>query len=141
MCVGRRSYANCEQLQYIGRRKKQTKEIPTPDSTSNEGEEKPNEVHLTKLFIGLDIAEGQKKLDIQYPCAEFFGICKGWSSYNEQMHFVQIKNVKVYDLPNDVYVEGETRPNRPSKRKRSNLKQDGSKRPKSIVQSSAEAES
>lgn len=117
-----------------------TKDIPALTSISIEGEESPNEVHLTKLFIGLDIAEGQKKLDIQYPCAEFFGICKGWASFNENIHFVQIKNVKVYDLPDDVYVEGETRPIRPSKRKRVALKQDGSKRPKSTVQSSTEVE-
>ena len=68
---------------------------------------------MTKLFIGLKLdlsKEGEKKLDIQYPCAEFFNICKGWQDFDSEKHFIQIKNVKLYDLLDDVYVDGETRP-------------------------------
>ncbi|KAM9901766.1 hypothetical protein OXX79_004345 [Metschnikowia pulcherrima] len=110
-----------------------TKKLSVPKHSLQDGEGSANEVHLTKLYIGLEIAEGQKKLDIQYPCAEFFGLCKGWATYDERLHFVQIKNVKVYDLPNDVYVEGEKRPTRPSKRKKPSLGQDGVKRPRSTM--------
>ncbi|KAF7999424.1 poly(A) polymerase [Metschnikowia aff. pulcherrima] len=110
-----------------------TKTLSVPKHSLQDGEGSDNEVHLTKLYIGLEIAEGQKKLDIQYPCAEFFGLCKGWATYDERLHFVQIKNVKVYDLPNDVYVEGEKRPTRPSKRKKPSLGQDGVKRPRSTM--------
>ena len=110
-----------------------TKTLSVPKHSLQDGEGSANEVHLTKLYIGLEIAEGQKKLDIQYPCAEFFGLCKGWATYDERLHFVQIKNVKVYDLPNDVYVEGEKRPTRPSKRKKPSLGQDGVKRPRSTM--------
>ncbi|OVF10156.1 putative poly(A) polymerase [Clavispora lusitaniae] len=103
------------------------------EKASNEGEEQEHEVHLTKLYIGLDIAEGHKKLDIQYPCSEFFSICKGWATFDDKVHVVQIKNVKLYDLPNDVYVEGETRPTKATKRKRAGSKADNIKRPKSVV--------
>lgn len=103
------------------------------EKASNEGEEQEHEVHLTKLYIGLDIAEGHKKLDIQYPCLEFFSICKGWATFDDKVHVVQIKNVKLYDLPNDVYVEGETRPTKATKRKRAGSKADNIKRPKSVV--------
>lgn len=103
------------------------------EKLSDEGKEQANEVHLTKLYIGLDIAEGHKKLDIQYPCLEFFGICKGWATFDEKVHVVQIKNVKLHDLPNDVYEEGETRPTKTSKRKRAGSKTENIKRLKSVV--------
>lgn len=93
------------------------------------------EVHLTKLFIGLDIDlhNGEKKLDIQHPCADFFNICKGWQFFDESVHTIQIKHVRLYDLPNDVYVEGEERPSKASKRKRLATKDASKKRPKSEI--------
>lgn len=112
---------------------KSTESVPVLEAPSDEGKEQANEIHLMKLYIGLDIAEGQKKLDIQYPCSEFFNVCKSWATYDEKLHFVQIKNVKLYDLPNDVYVEGEKRPTKTSKRKSSSSKDNNIKRPKSVV--------
>lgn len=103
------------------------------EQLSDEGKEQANEVHLTKLYIGLGIADGHKKLDIQYPCLEFFGICKGWATFDEKVHVVQIKNVKLHDLPNDVYEDGETRPVKNSKRKRTGSKSETIKRLKSVV--------
>lgn len=79
------------------------------------------ETHLTKVYIGLEIDlqnKSDKKLDIQQPCSDFFGICKGWASYSDTMNFISIKHVKLHDLPNDVYVEGEQRPIKASKRKK-----------------------
>lgn len=90
-------------------------------------------LHLTKLYIGLDIdIKGAKSLDIQVPCSEFFNLCKGWPTYNEDMHAIQIKNVKLHDLPNDVYVEGEERPMKIPKRKRLDSNGDTNKRLKNI---------
>lgn len=92
------------------------------------------EVHLTKLYIGLKIdlqKEGEKKLDIQFPCSEFFNICKSWQTFDSKVHHIQIKNVKLYDLPNDVYIDGESRPVKPIKRKRTISKNPSKKRPKS----------
>lgn len=112
---------------------KAAKEFKPLETTTNEENKAPNEVHLTKLYIGLDINEGQKKLDIQHPCSDFFGICRGWANYKEDVHSVLIRNVRVYDLPDGVYVEGESRPVKLPKRKRANSKQDGAKRPKSLA--------
>lgn len=110
----------------------------SPDD-GNENQEKRS-ISLTKLFIGLDINltnQGEnkqtKKLDIQYPCAEFYNICKGWPSYQEGTHHIQIKNVKLYDLPDDVYVEGEIRPKKPNKKRRNQSKNEIPKRPKSAA--------
>lgn len=91
------------------------------------------QIHLTKLFIGLKLdlsKKADKKLDIQYPCSEFFNICKSWLDFDSSIHQIQIKNVKLYDLPGDVYVEGEIRPTKVSKRKIGSDVQ-SEKRPKS----------
>ncbi|KAK6863451.1 Poly(A) polymerase PAPa [Candida tropicalis] len=114
-----------------------TKSIPRADSIKKDEEKQESkvEVHLTKLFIGLKIdlqKDTGKKLDIQYPCTEFFNICKGWQDYDSEKHFIQIKKVKLHDLSNDVYIEGEIRPTKVAKRKRSASKNDGKKKPKSI---------
>lgn len=98
-----------------------------------ENAENAKDVHLTKLYIGLSITEGHKKLDIQYPCSEFFNICKGWTEFSEEKNVVLIKNVKLYDLPNDVYVEGEQRPVKAPKRKKTNVASENIKRPKNAI--------
>lgn len=111
------------------------KDVPIFSSENKEKYPDRIELHLTKLYIGLGIElnkSGEKKLDIQYPCSEYYNICKSWVSYDEKMNFIQIKNVKLYDLPNDVYIEGESKPVRTSKRKRSSTKGEGKKRPKSV---------
>lgn len=77
--------------------------------------------NLTKMYIGLDInlnPGSDKKLDIQRPCSEFYTLCKSWSTYDEGIHHIQIKNIKAYNLPNDVFEEGESRPFKLSKRKK-----------------------
>ncbi|KAK6462975.1 Poly(A) polymerase central domain-containing protein [Scheffersomyces coipomensis] len=97
--------------------------------------EKPHEIRLTKLYIGLKLdlsKSGERKLDIQFPCSEFFNICKGWQDFDAKIHSIQIKNVKLYDLPDDVYLEGEKRPTKAPKRKRSESKTENKKRPKSV---------
>ena len=98
-------------------------------------QESDHEVHLTKFFIGLqvDINKcGDKKLDIQQPCADFISKCKAWADFDAAVHGINIRNVKVFDLPSDVYVAGVVRPQRISKRKRVVGKGEGSKRPKSV---------
>lgn len=104
-----------------------------------------NQVHLTKLFIGLNINlpksannfDGVKKLDIQYPCSEFYNICKSWAHFDQSMHHIQIKNVKLFDLPDDVYVEGEIRPLKSNKKRKKDDKAEIAKRPKSILSHSS----
>ena len=111
--------------------------------TSEDKEKK--QIHMTKLFIGLDInvskpngqSDGVKRLDIQYPCSEFYSLCKSWTSYSEELHQIQIKNVKLFDLPNDVYIEGETRPKKVSKKRKKDSEVDKLKRPRSTLSTPA----
>lgn len=113
-----------------------TKDIPSfKDVGEDKNMETHSEVHLTKLFIGLKVdlpKDREKKLDIQYPCSEFFNICKSYPTFDENVHSIQIKHVRLYELPNDVYIEGEVKPIRASKRKRSTAKAESTKRPKSL---------
>ncbi|SGZ57063.1 CIC11C00000004579 [Sungouiella intermedia] len=112
-------------------------------SLSEESSNTQPVIHLTKLFIGLDVSLLKtgtgtvRKLDIQYPCSEFYNLCKGWQAFDEKVNFIQIKNVKLYDLPDDVYVEGETRPVKSTKKRKKDNKADQLKRPKSVTSTPA----
>lgn len=95
-------------------------------------------LHLMKLYVGLELKlskaqDGVKKLDIQQPCSEFYTMCKTSTAYTEGVNYIQIKNVKLLDLPNDVYVEGEQRPKKVNKKRKKGGDVDSQKRPKSIV--------
>lgn len=76
-------------------------------------------IHLMKLYIGLelDLKGKDKKMNIQVPCTEFDQICKNWQFFNSNINSLSIKHVKLLDLPNDVYDEGEIRPTKTKKRK------------------------
>ncbi|KAG7661519.1 uncharacterized protein J8A68_004978 [[Candida] subhashii] len=95
-------------------------------------------LHLMKLYVGLELKlskaqDGVKKLDIQQPCSEFYTMCKSSTAYVEGVNYIQIKNVKLLDLPDDVYVEGEHRPKRTSKKRKKAGEVDSQKRPRSTV--------
>jgi poly(A) polymerase len=103
------------------------------DKTKESTEDKKKQIHLTALYIGLDITvnNDEKKFDIHVPCNDFFNLCRSFPDYSESSVFsISIKHVKLYDLPSFVYDEGEPRPVKTKKRK--NAKGDkNSKRPKS----------
>lgn len=96
-------------------------------------------IHISRHFIGLDInllkseVGGVRKLDIQYPCSEFYNLCKSWPTYDSEKNFIQIKNVKIMDLPNDVYIEGEKRPSKGNKKRKKDINLAQPKRPKSVT--------
>ncbi|MCP8719085.1 MAG: nucleotidyltransferase domain-containing protein [Asgard group archaeon] len=97
-------------------------------------------IRLTRFYIALELnvsksSDGARKLDLQYPCTEFYNLCKGSALYDENSNFIQIKNVKLLDLPNDVYVEGEERPKKTSKKRKKNVKEDRQKRVRNEIPS------
>ncbi|KAI5967962.1 PAP1 [Candida margitis] len=106
------------------------------DPMSNGEENKA--IRLTKYYIGLELnldksTEGVRKLDIQQPCSDFYSICKSFASYKEEVNFIHIKNVKLFDLPNDVYLENETRPKKASKKRKKDVAEDTQKRAKNEI--------
>lgn len=82
---------------------------PSADAGSGSSESKPDgktdgeagapiTVHTTTFYIGLDIKlEGNnKRLDIQWPCQEFYETCRNWPQFNADMNSIYIKNVRGY---------------------------------------------
>ncbi|SCU97746.1 LAMI_0F11210g1_1 [Lachancea mirantina] len=93
------------------------------------------QVHITTLYIGLDVvAEGKKQIDIHVPCSDFFNLCRSFSEYDDpDTYSLMIKYVKLHDLPDTVYAEGEERPVKHSKRKKQDKPHKKAKKPKSTV--------
>ncbi|KAI5956538.1 PAP1 [Candida jiufengensis] len=110
------------------------KELNVPTAENDTG----SKLYLSKYYIGLDISlnktsDGLRKLDIQYPCSEFYNVCKSFTTYREGTNFIQIKNVKLLDLPNDVYIEGEIRPKKSTKKRKKETTDETQKRAKSEI--------
>ncbi|XBW37140.1 hypothetical protein QEN19_002718 [Hanseniaspora menglaensis] len=87
----------------------------------NEQKEKYNEfkqVHIATMFIGFELQEKQP-IDLARACEEFMDICRASSEFDDGDKFsIQIKYAKSYDLPNFVYDDGESRPEKPTKKRK-----------------------
>ena len=56
-----------------------------------------------------------KKLDISWPSTEFFDKCKSWEPYDDASMNVCISVARGYQLPDEVFGEGEKKPEKPLK--------------------------
>lgn len=111
---------------------KQYTEIVDDNKNADEVKDK-KQVHITTMYIGLDVAvDGKKQVDIHVPCSDFFNLCRSFSEYDDtDMFSLMIKYVKLHDLPDNVYESGEERPVKHSKRKKQDKDAKKIKRPKS----------
>lgn len=75
-------------------------------------------VYTTTWYIGLEVdkKDGSKKLDISWPSQEFYEMCRKWDKYNIESMNVVIRHIRNFDLPDNVFAEGEQRPVRPLKK-------------------------
>lgn len=116
------SYGTLEGEKYA---KEHVKEVEIGDDTDvkkieeDAAKEGKLVLHMMKLYVGLkvDVHGPNKKMDIQTPCSEFDAICRNWGDYDKDKNSLSIRQVKLYNLPNDVYDEGEKRPVKKAKRK------------------------
>ncbi|GMF05582.1 unnamed protein product [[Candida] boidinii] len=106
---------------------KQDEEKLKPESLQDTKILNQRTIHLMKLYIGLslDLKGKEKKMDIQQPCSEFDVICKNWQFSNPELFALNIKHVKLYDLPDDCYDENEERPIMKSKSKKRKNRKNG----------------
>ncbi|KIV99740.1 hypothetical protein, variant 3 [Verruconis gallopava] len=75
-------------------------------------------IYTTTFYIGLELSNtGNKKLDISWPVAEFKTICLDWEELVKETMSVCTVHTRNYDLPADVFSEGEKRPEKPKKKK------------------------
>ncbi|SZF01516.1 unnamed protein product [Blumeria hordei] len=75
-------------------------------------------VYTATHYIGLELAEGAKSLDLSYEVDEFKKICTSSEAYNQEENSLGVAHTKNCDLPDDVFTEGEIKPIRPQKQKK-----------------------
>lgn len=98
---------------------------PTPDRG-----EANSTVKSTLLFLGLKLtaedgsAQGKRTMDLMSPCAEFNDMMRLWPSFDESKNSVSLRVLKTWELPQCVFSEGEERPKKPTKKKRSKTLKD-----------------
>ncbi|ETS76059.1 hypothetical protein PFICI_13003 [Pestalotiopsis fici W106-1] len=73
-------------------------------------------VFTTTHYIGLELAEGAKSLDLSFQVNEFKDLCFSWDKYQAELNFLSIQHVRNINLPDDVFEPGEVKPTRPLKR-------------------------
>lgn len=110
----------------------------TEENKNDENVKDSNKLYITTMFIGLDITveNRREKIDIHLPCNEFFNLCRNFNEeyQNSDVFSLVIRYVKLYDLPNGVYEQGEKRiVKKKSKRKKDVNENENLKRTKAVV--------
>ncbi|PHH73921.1 hypothetical protein CDD82_5194 [Ophiocordyceps australis] len=83
----------------------------------NEGEDQQGtssiEVFTTTHYIGLQLEDKAKALDLSYQVDEFKSLCTQWKKYQDDLEplvSIGIQHVRNINLPDDVFDEGEKKP-------------------------------
>ncbi|RGP69747.1 poly a polymerase [Fusarium longipes] len=88
-----------------------TKPSETPAVSST------TDVYTTTHYIGLELTSGAKSLDLSYQVEEFKELCTSWQKYKDDLKDVVsigIQHVRNFNLPDDVFEDGEKRPQKKS---------------------------
>ncbi|EAU34327.1 Poly(A) polymerase [Aspergillus terreus NIH2624] len=77
-------------------------------------------IYTTTYYIGLEMKPQPpgpgKSLDISADAQIFKSTCTSWPGYQPGINDITITHVRNFDLPDDVFQPGETRPTRPKKK-------------------------
>ncbi|XP_044718041.1 poly(A) polymerase central domain-containing protein [Hirsutella rhossiliensis] len=83
-------------------------------ATGENGEPAPStEVFTTTHYIGLQLVEKAKSLDLSYQVDEFKALCTQWKKYVDELHLlvsIGVQHVRSVNLPDDVFEAGEKKP-------------------------------
>jgi poly(A) polymerase len=90
-------------------------EIKLADIPEHKKEPDHMEVYTTNHYIGLQLVEGAKSLDLSREVNDWKAMCTSNDLYEEGLMFLSIQHVKNTALPDDVFEPGETKP-RPVKK-------------------------
>ncbi|KAK9442807.1 Poly(A) polymerase pla1 [Metarhizium brunneum] len=85
-------------------------EEPRHDATENGDTEskRPTKVFTTTHYIGLELDEAAKSLDLSYQVDEFKVLCTQWQKYQEELK--PLVSIGVQHVRNDVFDIGEKKP-------------------------------
>ena len=76
------------------------------------------EIYTTNHYIGLQLREGQKALDLSREVNEFKAFCMANPIFDRELMCLTVQHVRNFDLPDDVFEPGEVKPVRPVRKKR-----------------------
>ncbi|QUC19483.1 uncharacterized protein UV8b_03724 [Ustilaginoidea virens] len=71
------------------------------------------EVFTTTHYIGLELDEGAKSLDLSYQVDEFKALCTQWQRYQDELKplvSIGVQHVRNFNLPDDVFDVDEKKP-------------------------------
>ncbi|ROT38844.1 Poly(A) polymerase [Sodiomyces alkalinus F11] len=71
-------------------------------------------VFTTTHYIGLELVEGAKSLDLSYQVDSFKQLCGQWEKFNSNLNYLSVQHVRNVKLPDDVFEPCETRPQKKS---------------------------
>ncbi|KAL2751772.1 hypothetical protein ACRALDRAFT_1066416 [Sodiomyces alcalophilus JCM 7366] len=71
-------------------------------------------VFTTTHYIGLELVEGAKSLDLSYQVDSFKQLCGQWEKFNSNLNYLSVQHVRNVKLPDDVFEPGEIRPQKKS---------------------------
>jgi len=93
------------------------KEVQTNGNKENSGDTTSSKegfcyVYTSTYYIGLELSQGAKSLDLSYPVEEFKHEIFKREEFKTGINGLQILHVRRYDLPDDVFGPDETKPQR-----------------------------
>ncbi|CAI4219487.1 unnamed protein product [Parascedosporium putredinis] len=77
-------------------------------------------IYTTTHYIGLALRPGQKSINLASEVGEFKKLCKGWEKFDSQLNAITVQHLRNWDLPDDVFCEGEIKPRRKPARGKGN---------------------
>ncbi|EHA50953.1 hypothetical protein MCOR02_008098 [Pyricularia oryzae] len=72
-----------------------------------------SDMYTTTFYIGLELRPEAKSLDLSFQVNDFKWLCYDWAKYKEdltELCFVNIKDLRSFALPDDIFGPGETKP-------------------------------
>ncbi|KAL3436615.1 Poly(A) polymerase central domain-containing protein [Aspergillus tetrazonus] len=91
-----------------------------PGAANNTAANDGRIIYTTTYYIGLELKPvepgASRSLDISSDAQFFKSMCTSWPGYQPGINDLSITHVRNYDLPEDLFQEGEARPTRPKKK-------------------------
>ncbi|RMY87274.1 hypothetical protein D0864_06889 [Hortaea werneckii] len=91
-------------------------EVPKVDGETKSENSETTKLWTTTFYLGIGLKKGATDLDISVPVRNLQGDCTAWADYNPDLHSIKIKHIRNFNLPDDVFKEGEVKPQRPKKK-------------------------
>nr|OQO17338.1 hypothetical protein B0A51_13304 [Rachicladosporium sp. CCFEE 5018] len=85
----------------------------TPETT-DAGKQR---IYTTTYYVGIGLKPDAKSLDISYAIQAYKNIVTSSDLHDQSVHSIRVIHARNYDLPADVFAEGELRPTRVKKQK------------------------